>query len=277
MANNVQLAIRAVSISAVLSLAAPVAAAEDVPAASAIAVSDGLHELVTDLARGFIPDKYEDNRKWGKTTDIFDGLHVRREGWQIKTHRRWKEVNHGTWTRYEIRLRNPEERFKVRLQNLRNLPDGRTAVDIECDARLRSFGRLSQWQYGVQLISLSAEADADVRLVMQCTFRVNVDLSNLPPEVVVDVRVDDANLAIHRFRMRRISQLSGPLVKQLSHEVREVLEDQIARRREKMVQKINQQIAKNEDHLRLSLTSVLNGKLGDLPSLTSTPRQGSGE
>jgi hypothetical protein len=249
--------------------------ADDNPSSSEIEVDEGLHQLVTDLARAFIPEKYEDNRKWGKTKEVFDGLHVRREGWNIKTHRRKKEVNHGTWTRYDVRLLDPDKRFRIRLQDLRSLPDGRTAVDIHCDARLRSFGRLSEWQYGVQLISLSAEADADVRLVMQCTFRVNVDLSHLPPEVVVDVKVDEADVTIRRFRMRRISQLSGPLVKQLSHEVREVLEDAIAKRQDKMVEKINKQIEKNEEKLRLSLTSVLNTKLGDLQSLTSTPTSNS--
>jgi hypothetical protein len=245
--------------------------ADNDPSAAEFEVDEGLHQLVTDLARAFIPENYEDNRKWGKTKEVFDGLHVRREGWRIKTHRRKKEVNHGTWTRYEVRLLNPDKRFKIRLQDLRSLPDGRTSVDIHCDARLRSFGRLSEWQYGVQLISLSAEADADVRLVMQCTFRVNVDLSHLPPEVVMDVNVDEADVTIHRFRMRRISQLSGPLVKQLSHEVREVLEDALAKQQDKMVEKINKQIEKNEEKLRLSLTSVLNTKLGDVQSLTSTP------
>jgi hypothetical protein len=271
MAEMFQPSMRAVIFSACLWPAAAASLAEDGPATSGFEVDAGLQEMVTDLARGFIPDKYEDNRKWGKTKKVFDGLHVRREGLRIKTHRRWKQVNHGTWTRYEVRLRNPEERFKIRLHNPRRLPDGRAAVDIHCDARLRSFARLSEWQYGVQLISLSAEADADVQLVMQCTFRINLDLSHLPPEVVVDVKVDEADVTIRRFRMRRVSQLSGPLVKQLSHEVREVLEDQIAKRREKMVQKINRQIAKNEDKLRLSLTSVLNTKLGDLQSLTSAP------
>jgi hypothetical protein len=262
---------QAVVVSTILSLMAGSLWAVEETGTSELEVDEGLQQLVTELALAFIPHTYEDNRKWGKTKEVFDGLHVRREGWRIKTHRRKKQVNHGTWTRYEVQLRNPDERFNIRLHNLRKLADGRAAVDIHCDARLRSFGRLSEWQYGVQLISLSAEADADVRLVMQCTFRVNLDLSHLPPEIVVDVHVDDADVTIRRFRMRRISQLSGPLVKQLSHEVREVLEDQIAKRQDKMVEKINQQIEKNEEKLRLSLTSVLNTKLGDMQSLTSTP------
>ncbi len=245
--------------------------AADIDSGEVIEVDEGLHALVTDLTRAFIPRDYEDNRKWGKTKEVVDGLHVRRDGWQIKTHRTKKAVNHGTWTRYEVRLLDPENRFKITLQNVRRLPDGRVAVDVHCDARLRTFGRLSEWQYGVQLFSLSAEAHADVRLTMACAFRVNVDLSRIPPDVIVDVHVDDAEILIRRFRMRRISQISGPLVKQLSHGVREVLEDAIDQRRDKMAEKINKQIEKNQDKLRLSLSTLLKTKIGDLQSLLPEP------
>jgi hypothetical protein len=57
--------------------------------------------------------------------------------------------------------------------------------------------------------------------------------------------------------MREISRLDGPFVKRLSSSVREVVEDEIAQRRTKIVQKINRQIAKNRDHMRLSIRELL--------------------
>ena len=52
--------------------------------------------------------------------------------------------------------------------------------------------------------------------------------------------------------------MSGPLTKRLSSSVREILEDVIERKRERMVVKINDKIKKSEDKLRLSLSDLVN-------------------
>ncbi len=180
------------------------------------------------------------------------GLYVKREGWQFKTHRTTKQVNHGTWTKYRVELLDPEQQFQVRLEHVRQLPNNRLAFDLLCEARVRTFGRLSEWQQGVQLISLSAEADATVELTIQCDLATRLDRSTIPPGLEFDPVVRQADLQIKDFRMRHISQLDGPLVKALSASVREVLEDEIEHRRAKLVAQINRQIDKRRDKLRLS-------------------------
>ena len=57
--------------------------------------------------------------------------------------------------------------------------------------------------------------------------------------------------------MRSISQFEGPLVKSLSASVRELLEDEIADRRQKLVVQLNRHIDKNRDRLHVSLSDLL--------------------
>ncbi len=225
--------------------------------AAVLAVSESFQKLVTTLVREAIPHNYQNEKKWGKTKEVVRGLYIKREGLRLKTHRTRKLVNHGTWTRYRIDLLDPIQQFQVRLENVRMLPNDRMAFDIICDVKVHTFGRLAQWQQGVQLVSLSADADADLRLTLQCDLAARINTSQAIPDLELDPVVRNAELYVKEFRLNRISQLHGPLVKKLSASVREVLEDEIAKRRPKLVVKINRQIDKNRDHLRLSISELL--------------------
>jgi hypothetical protein len=234
-----------------LHIAASPVMAKDTPVQ--LPVDPQVQKLVTQVALQVIPHTYEDRKKWGQQRRVLGGLYVKREGLRLKTHRTWKMVNHGTWTRYRIELRDPRRQFQVNVQDLQYRQDGQVSFRIRCLAPLSVFGRLSQWQHGVQLASLSVEAEADVELSMQCQIATRWELDDLQPTLVVRPIVQDAQMRLQRFRLQRVSQLHGPLVKSLSHGVREILEDQIAHRREKIVKKLNEQIARQEKLLRWSL------------------------
>jgi hypothetical protein len=212
-----------------------------------------IHQLITEVVRNNIPLEYEDTKDWGGTKEVFDGLKISRDGLHIKTKRRRKRVNDGTWKRYHVRLVDPQEEFRVRLEHAGPGGDGRLALDIVFVARLALFGRLSQWETGVQLISLSADAEAKVRLRVACKVALRFDAAELPPDVIFDPEVTDAALDLVEFRLRRISNARGPLVEQLGRGLREVLERKVAEKNTRLVHNINRQIDKRRDQLRLSL------------------------
>ncbi len=238
-------------------LASACCTAEPTAPPEPIAVSPKFQLLITQLTKELIPHNYVDEKDWGQTKELVTGLYVKRDGLRLRTHRTRTAMNHGTWKRYRIDLVDPAREFRVQLENVRRQPDGRVACDVICDAKVRVFGRVSQWQRGVQLFSLSAEAEADVRVTLQCDLALQVDTKTSIPDVQLDPVVRNADLYFNDFRMREISQLDGPLVRNLSSSVREVAEQALAKRREKIVQKLNRQVAKNQDHLRLSITEML--------------------
>ena len=227
------------------------------PSSQALDLSPEFQALLTGLVRENLPDKYENTKKWGMTKHMTVGVRVRHDGWRITTKRKRKALNHGSWQMYRIMLADPDEDFALRIENLREAPDGRMEFDFVALARLKAFGRWSQWQRGVQLISLSADATARVRLRVHCVVAIRLDPLHLPPDVVVEPEVTNADIKLLDFRLRRLSDLKGPLAKQLGNALENVVDDRIEGKRKKLREKINRQFDKHRDKLRFSLHDLL--------------------
>ena len=229
------------------------------PADQTLPVQDApewFQQLMQRIVRENVPDKYVQEKDWGKTDRRWDGLRVKRRGTlQWSTKRKWKEVNHGTWKRYEVTQIAPEENLTMRIENLRDAGGGKLGFDVRLTSRLHASGRLAKWAKGIQIYNISADADAFVQLHMQCTLAVKLDFGKFPPDVILKPVVTQADLDVQEFQLRKVSKLRGPLVRELSGSVHRALLDRIAEKREKLPQKINRQIAKNQDKLTLSLSS----------------------
>ena len=229
---------------------------------AAFSSSKRMEEIITAIVRESIPHQYEDTRKWGGQKEVWAGLKIERDGLRIKTKRRKKLVNDGTWKRYWARLKNPNQSFRIRAENVRSLPSGRVGLTLVIDAEITAFGRVSEWVRDVQLYSFSVDADAVVQLRIDCDLGTKLDIKKLPPDVLLDPVVTDARLRLIRFELLRISELKGPLVRELGDGMRKVIEEKVAEKRHKIVQKINRQIDKKRDSLRLSLSEVTSSPWG---------------
>jgi hypothetical protein len=241
---------------------AAMAASPDPP--DAFTPSSEFQEWITAIVREQLPHDYEKKKNWGHQAKTFDGLSVRIENGQLKTHRKFKQANDGSWQMYRVTLKDPEEKFDVKIANIRQLPSGKVGLDITAVASLEVFGRQSLWEHGVQLFSLSAEADARVKLWAQAEVATRMDLTRFPPDVILDPEITAARFEIPDFRMRRIGRADGPLVRSLSHTAREALEEKLADDNAKLVAKLNRAIAKQEKKLKLSLADVMTSKWSGL-------------
>jgi len=215
----------------------------------------GISGLIQHILVKNLPDEYEDTSKWGRTKDIWDGLTISRDGLRLKTKRRTKAVNHGSWEKYRAWLIDPPNELDIRVENSRTVVGKGIGFDLVVTARLGAIGRWSEWQLGVQIYSISAEAEAKVQLRLACEVGLSLDLSGLPVAVLLEPNVSDAHLELVDFRLNRISKLDGPLARELGRGLRDVLRKEIARRRSKLVTRINAQIDKNRDKLRFSLNA----------------------
>ncbi len=218
------------------------------------------------------PESVEDNKKWGKQKEVFDGLSIEREGLKIETRRRYKQVNHGTWSRYYVELIDPAKELQIRIVNLVQR-DARTyQFDIFVETPLHVFGRMSRYQWDVQLISLSANADARARMFVRCEVQVEVNPLHVPPSVTFKPKALEAKAELLEFKLRRVSQLHGPMVRVLSSSLREVLEEKLAEYDAKLVEKINRQLEKQKDNLHISLQNWLESTLDDLNQTKPSPK-----
>ena len=231
----------------------------------------GSKNLLRELALAAIPETYENTKHWGQTRRTWEGVHLSLDGVRLKTKRKWRDTKHGTWKRYRAWLIDPAEQFDLRIENIRPAEQGRVAFEIAVDAKLGLFARLSEWQYGVQLISLSTDAEAVVRMRLTCEASLKVDFKEFIPDLLIEPEITAADLTLVRFDLHRVSNLHGPGVEQLGRSLHDVLQGEINDRRPKLVAQANRQIERNRDKLRLSVRTLGGNGEKKTPQLIDGP------
>lgn len=223
-----------------------------------------LRELIGYLIRQTLPTTYTNTDDWGETKFLYAGVKVRRDGWQLKTKRRYHQVNHGIWRRYTISLIDPQlpQNLDIRVSDLRWDGEGRLQVQIEADAQLRLDARQSHWNLGVQLYSVHVEADARVRFMVRADVRIDPDYSKLPPDVVVRPHVEAADLQLQWFDVHRLSSLHGDPADALGAAAEALLRRKwLEPQRGHLADRLNAQIQRRQDRLRLSVSDWLQALL----------------
>lgn len=220
------------------------------------ATSDERQELSTWvrwLVLKNLPPSYEDNRKWGKHKEVFDGIQLRREGWKVETKRKKKLVKQGTWSRYYVEFMDPAKTLDIVIERMEYPKNDLIRIQTRIIAPLKLFGRVSQWQRDVQLISISANAMATVEMHVQCDVQVIVNPLKFPPDVEFRPVVTDASIQLREFDVERISQMHGPMADLLGKGIRETLDNKLEDYRDKLVLKMNQEIKKQQSKFVISV------------------------
>jgi hypothetical protein len=224
--------------------------------------SEGFQTWVTEIVRDQLPEKYEKSKNWGQQKRVFGGWDVEADGFKIETRRKWTDVNDGTWTRYRVTPINPQKYLAVRVEKIEPIEGNKVRLDLSAVTKVRVFGRLSQWERGLQLASLSAEADALVKASGTVEVALKLDPTKLPPDVTLVPTVTQANVKLVDFEFRRLGKFDGPLVHSLSDDAQEILEAELRERRPKLVESLNKNLAKKQDKLKFSLSELLKSEWG---------------
>ena len=213
---------------------------------------ESLSQMVRWLVLKNLPPTYEDNRGWGKQKEVYDGFRFRREGMKVETYRKYKTVKHGTWKRYHLEFVDPESTLQLRIANLRDISQNRLAFHLTLDAPLKVFGRVSQWQRDVQLISISTNAAVAVRIDVDVEVGVQINPLVFPPDIQFSPMVKSAMIRLTKMEVDRISQIRGDIAEELGKGLRGFVDDYLKDYDEKLTAKMNKQLEKQKDKLRVS-------------------------
>lgn len=230
--------------------------------------------MLVDTILDLVPNEYESTKHWGGTKEIVSGLDVKMRDGRLRTKRRRKDVNHGTWKRYNVTLVDPKEYFEIQVVNLVESSPGTATFDLVVRAKLDVYGRLQEWKRGVRLFSISAEAVADVELKLACQLTTKLDASHFPPDVLLRPTVANAESKLTQFKLRRLSKADGPIVREFGDGLEKILRKKLAEKDDKLASKINRQIQKNKDDLRLSVRDMVSSGLfggSDEPASDAAP------
>lgn len=207
-----------------------------------------------------MPPDYVDERKWNRQKEVVTGLHVRMDGMRLDTKRKRKMVNHGTWSRFVIEFIDPKNALIVDITKMEFGP-GKVTVQCRVETPLKLFGRLSQWQRDVQLYSFSVDGRARVEMVMDAVVNIQVNPLRFPPDVEFLPAVTSSQVRLKEFEIDRVSRVGGDAAELLGKAIRKTLEKKVAEYDQKVVEKMNKQIAKQKDKLKLNLADWTSKKL----------------
>lgn len=221
---------------------------------------EDIDALITKMVLKNIPHEFNEDKDWGAQELRWNGVDVQRDGFKIRTHRKKKMVNHGTWKKYDVSLLNPEEQFAISVKNMREAEDGKMAFDVFVAANLKIDGRQAKWLKGVQLYSVSIDGKARVKLKTTIELRTLMDVTKFPPDIVFRPEATGAEIAIEDFRIDRISKVGGEVSQQVTRLARDAIEKRMEKEEAKMVKKLNAEFSKNADKLKLSLHDAMSSK-----------------
>ena len=237
---------------------------ESVPEQTPLKSEGELDQLITTLVLDSMPHTFSDRKKWGQQAERFDGFKRERDGARFKVSRRKKLVNHGTWQKYDVSLRDPKRKFAISVNSMRELPDNMVGFNIDFTADLNVSGRQSKWVKGVQLYSLSANGHAQIRLRLAMELAVKTDRKTFPPDLLFVPKVTSADVQLEEFRIDRVGKAGGEFSQQLSRRIRPMLEEKIEAKEQGLVDKINKKLLVKQDRLRLPISEVINSKWAKL-------------
>ncbi|QDT12484.1 hypothetical protein K239x_44940 [Planctomycetes bacterium K23_9] len=231
-------------------------------------------QWLSELAVSKSPRVFTGDKNWGDTKKIWAGVKVKRDGLKLTTHRRFKELRHGRWVKYELTLPpsaapaadSVSDSVVANVHRVRRTSDVQPGVPVdqqtgthwEIDASVRTpikfTARVERWNRGVQWYSIGITGKMQVRLDTSARIRFYADYSEVPPALVIAPAITQAHLELEEFEVDRVSKVGGDVAEEWGEMVETIVREIFLKKQnEKLAGKLNGSIDKHRSDLRLSM------------------------
>ncbi|MFG0261782.1 MAG: hypothetical protein ACF788_05265 [Novipirellula sp. JB048] len=235
------------------------ATAQQVVAVSESQAIESMQWLATRAMQA-VPDVYHGEQNWGDRKRVWAGIRAKWNGGKLKTHRRFKEVNHGRWIRYELKLpdRDSAHAASTAIESANLNDDDRWRIGSSTESNMHFTAKVEHWNYGVKLYSVTVVGQMRVQLRLTSTIGMSLDYTEIPPAVVAEPAVEDAELTLASFEIDRVSKIGGDAAEAWGEVMQEVIVKRfIEKQNDRIVASLNRAIAKHRDELRFSWSLLL--------------------
>ena len=239
----------------------------------AIPLDDNANNFFRGLILLLLPDTFEDSDDWGSQRRIQSGLNVDISRGKLSTSRRWKNVNHGSWSQLTAQLHDPANTFSLsitrlpdnnrtstsdvlsldpELTNTRAAPNANiTRFAVTCDASINATGRHQQWSYGLMLWSIST--DVDLRFHFDTTVRIQRTTRVEDGRILLALNpfVEFARVQLMHFRVKRISHVKGSVAREFGSWFSPMVQKAVRKANSSLTDKINRKLQKAQDKFEL--------------------------
>ncbi len=248
-------------------------AAEPPAIESSLPVNESLSSLAQRIVLENLPKEFVDQRDWGHTTRVINGLHFNSDGDRLKIEKHTKEVKDGIWKQYRIDLIDPEHQLQIRIADLRQIDSSHHAFAVLLSAKLHTEGRWEQWKDGIKLLNVNAEADSRIEARLDCEMAIDWKPAGVLGQFTVEPKVTGARLDLVDFDLKKVSKIEGHLAHELGERLKDTLAKKLHAEEPKLIEKLNRAIAKRQDRLKFSPGDVVANGFSKLESIFDSGTQ----
>jgi hypothetical protein len=221
-------------------------------------------QWAADWVRQVLPASYHGEKDWGKKTRVHAGVKVDMKDGRLTTHKRYKELGHGRWIRYDVHLHNPADpgRLDIRVTRAEQGPDQRIHFDAQIDTLLDLDVHQERWNLGTRLFSVSLKGQARLRMLISGDIGMEFDLTRIPPDILVDPRIVSTELVLVDLNVDRISKIGGEVADAVGDVIKNVIrEEYLPKQQAAITTKLNRQIDRRRDRLRFGASEWISRSL----------------
>ncbi|EMI20933.1 hypothetical protein RMSM_02145 [Rhodopirellula maiorica SM1] len=207
-----------------------------------------------------VPPVYTGDKDWGETRKVWAGIRAKFDGLKLKTHRRFKQVNHGRWIRYEIKLPqvNAPDAATTKINSATLTDEDRWRIDSVTETPMQFTAKVERWNLGIKLYSVTVTGHLRVQLQLTSTIGLYLDYSEIPPAVVAQPMIEGAKLTLASFEIDRVSRIGGDAAEAWGEIMQEIIVQRfIENQNDQIVTKLNREIEKHREDLRFSWLMLL--------------------
>lgn len=211
-----------------------------------------VQNFIRELALVLLPPKFDDEDGWGDEKKIQSGLDIDFDDGKIKTHRRWKSVNHGSWIRASGSLVEPEKTMTLKIFRRAGADATEQIYRIQLLARANVSGTQQQWNHGVMFWSVTADAEADIQIDVNLKVRTDVVAKEGGgSSLQIQPEVTHAVMRLNGFSLKRISHVRGSMAREFGEAFEGLVKLAVDRQNKKLPSQINKALAKQKDKLQV--------------------------
>jgi hypothetical protein len=185
--------------------------------------------LIQKIVVKELPKEFEDRSGWGQIIPLTEKLvfpNLRRAVVRVGDKEGYPN---GLWKKFKVVIDDPANNLKINVREFSKLDPKTYHLVVNSEVALIGEGEVQNWQKGLPLGRVSAEADALVGLNMVFAVGVQLDTKKFPPELNIEPKLNDLQIDLKEFKLRKVANprigiaLEGEAAKTLGDELKETL------------------------------------------------------
>jgi hypothetical protein len=151
-----------------------------------------------------LPKEFEDNSGWGQIVPLTEPVRFPNLP-RAKVKIDGKEgYPHGVWRRFKVKIEDPDRDLKIVVREFSKLDLKTFRLVIDSEVAPAGTAEIQNWQKGLPLGKVNAQADALLGLGMVFDIGVTLNTKKFPPELNVEPKLKDLKIDLKEFNLRRV-------------------------------------------------------------------------